>query len=53
MSGIATGSMPIARRVAGVGSLPPAIVIFRQEVIPMNTVTVMGAPLLGTIARLR
>ena len=46
---VATGWMSIARRAA----IIPVIVLERQEVGPMYAVPVMGAPLRGTIARLR
>ena len=46
------GMMPIAHRVAGVLAFS-AIVIYRQEVSPMNAVSAVGAPLQSTIARLR
>jgi hypothetical protein len=48
-SDTATGMTPMAHRVAGV----LAIVIYRQEVSPMNAVSAVGAPLQFTIARLR
>jgi hypothetical protein len=48
----ATGMMQAAQRVARRASVR-AIVIYRQEVRPMNAVSAMGAPLQSTIARLR
>jgi hypothetical protein len=41
-----------SRRVAGRANVP-LIVIYQQEVGPMNAVSVMGAPPPSTIARLR
>jgi hypothetical protein len=48
----ATGMMPVAHCVARRASVR-AIVIYRQEVRPMNAVSAVGAPLQSTIARLR
>ena len=51
-SDTATGMMPMAHRVAGRASVS-VIVIYRQEVSPMNAVSAVGAPLQFTIARRR
>jgi hypothetical protein len=44
--------MPVAHRVAGRANVP-VIVIYQQEVRPMNAVSAMGAPPQSTIPRLR
>jgi hypothetical protein len=51
-SDTATGTTPMAHGVTGRASVP-VIVIYRQEVRPMNAVSAVGALLQFTIARLR
>ena len=51
-SDTATGMMPVAVSRRGRASVP-SIVIYRQEVRPMDAVFAVGAPLQSTITRLR